>query len=142
MGGIPTAIDFDSWPRLDGIRVISGSSDRPGHPDVTCWLDLGLPFIDILASCDAAIIKPGYGLFVESACNGIPILYIPRDEWPETPAEVKWLERNAVGRCISEAQLRAGNISEAIGSLISAERRPIPIASGIAEIVDLISQRI
>ena len=53
------------------------------HPDAIASESFGLSFTDLLCSVDAVITKPGYGTFTEAACNGTPVIYQRRKNWPE-----------------------------------------------------------
>lgn len=117
MGGI----DY----RLSG-KALSGRDEwiwlvpegQGGRSDcVRTYADTGMPFLDLLASCDALITKPGYGAFVEAAAMSVPVLYLPRPDWPETPWLMQWLHAHARAMQIDEAQLQSGEIQEALGRL-------------------------
>jgi UDP:flavonoid glycosyltransferase YjiC (YdhE family) len=54
---------------------------------------------DVLASCDALITKPGYGTYAEAACHGVPVLSVPRGDWPEEPYLDAWLTQRVP--CVS-----------------------------------------
>ncbi len=55
--------------------------------EVDPWIaELRLSVMDVLGSRDAILGKPGYGTFAEAACNGKPVLYVSRGDWPEEPA--------------------------------------------------------
>lgn len=90
----------------------------------------GPSMLEALASCDAMITKPGYGSFAEAACHGIPVLYVPRDDWPETPALVDWLHQQVPAALIAPEQLARGEIVEPLESLLEqarlASRAPVP----------------
>jgi hypothetical protein len=93
---------------------------------------------DALGACDATIAKPGYGTFAEAACNGIPVLYVSRSDWPEEPPLTHWLADRAPLRQIGLPDLIAGRVDEPLAKLIAAPR-PAPTApTGIAEAADLI----
>ena len=71
----------------------SWARERPWTP-----IDAGgIPFIDLLASADAVITKPGYGIVSEVAALGVPTLLLTRGDWPEEPYLVDWLRDH--GRC-------------------------------------------
>src|ERR1043166_9110778 len=93
-GGIPTELPISRWPRLGDVRLVLGSSLDVLHPDVTAASSLNFPFIDLVRSCDALIGKAGYGLCMEAACSGIPMLLVSRQNWPGEPALRKWLSRH------------------------------------------------
>ena len=65
----------DAWTG-DGVRSADGT---------------GLPFIDLLASVDLVVSKPGYGIVTELAANGTPAILVSRGDWPEEPFLVSWL---------------------------------------------------
>jgi UDP:flavonoid glycosyltransferase YjiC (YdhE family) len=93
---------------------------------------------DVLASCDALITKPGYGTFAEAACNGIPVLYVPREDWPEEPHLVEWLAARVPSRAVSEQDLAAGRIAEPLRALLDAGLAPPVEPTGTDEAVELL----
>jgi hypothetical protein len=58
---------------------------------------LDWPFEDLIASVDAVLSKPGYGIVAELACNATPSILVTRGDWPEKPYLVSWIQQ--VGRC-------------------------------------------
>ena len=86
---------------------------------------LGLAFTDVLASADALLGKLGYGTVAECACNGIPMLYIPRPGWPEDACLAEWLREQ--GRCMPVAReaVTRGALREALEALWA---QPVPVA--------------
>jgi len=142
LGGIATPIDYPTWPRLGGWRLIVGSDDPPGHPEVTSWSQLHMPFIDILASADVLVTKPGYALFTEAVCNGKPLLYAPRDRWPETAAQVAWLMRHGRGEPIEEHALRAGAFLGVAERLRRLPPTPSPRPNGAWEVAEALLGRL
>jgi UDP:flavonoid glycosyltransferase YjiC (YdhE family) len=132
-GGIPMTIDMTRWPRLPHTRYLVEAAWRSTHPDAVTIQSLKMPFPDVLASCDVFIGKPGYGSFAEAACNGVPVLYLPRGDWPEEPYLVDWLQR--VGRCkaISRAQLVEGHFSTPINEVLALPQRGSVAPTGIEQ---------
>jgi hypothetical protein len=100
--------------------VLIGTGDRPGVPDV-------------LPCCDALITKPGYGTFAEAACNGIPVLYVPRGDWPEEPHLVEWLARQVPVQAMAADDLAAGRVEAPLQALFSAGITTPVAATGAAE---------
>lgn len=133
LGGVAFTIDVARWPRLEGVHVLAAMALQGTHPDVTDAETLQLSHIDLLASCDAVVTKPGYGTVTEAAINGVPMLFVSRDGWPEEPHLVEWLRRN--GRCDSmpHAALIDGNFSEPLESLLHRPRPEPPHPAGTAE---------
>ncbi len=94
---------------------------------------------DALASCDAVITKPGYGTFAEAACHGIPVLSVPRGDWPEEPHLHDWLAQQVPFRSLPLADFVAGRIAEPLATLLAAGPvKPVP-ATGVDEAVELLS---
>jgi len=119
LGGMDARLPIENWRDLSGLRLIVPAAWQAGHPCATAFEDLGMPFADAMASCDALIGKPGYGSFVEAACLGLPVLYLERPDWPEAPYLVRWLERQ--GRCapLRSPQIETGSIRPMLETLWS-----------------------
>ncbi len=140
LGGIPQSLDLDRWPRLPGIHWVTdqGATARErGHSNIA---SLGMSFPDLLCSCDAVVTKPGYGIFAETACNGIPVLYIRRPDWPEEPALVHWLGQHARALEISRGELESGDIGDALALLWSTPRPPPVAPLGIEQAAAYLEQ--
>ena len=108
MGGIAFEIPFSQWPEQQDICWILTQQVPPDRPDMISIDQIPLPFIDILASCDAVVIKPGYGMFVESIAHHKPMLFLARDDWPETPYLKDFADRFGQSREISAGELASG----------------------------------
>ena len=133
MGGMELRLPVEHWPCLPDIRWLVPQAWGVERDDMTASESLGLPFGDVLASCDAVLTKPGYGTFAEAACAGIPVLYVARHDWPEEPYLVGWLNQH--GRCVEvkREQLESGELD---GLLAQAWLKPEPPclhATGAAE---------
>jgi hypothetical protein len=122
-GGIPMPINMSRWPRLPRTRYIVEAGWQSRHPDALPIQSLDMPFTDVLASSDVFIGKPGYGSFTETACNGVPMLYVPRGDWPEEPYLVAWLERYARCLPLPRARLVDGDLAAAINAVLAL---PVP----------------
>jgi hypothetical protein len=139
LGGIAHHLPVDDWPRLPGVRWLVAGHWRCTHPDAIAWEGFGLDFNDLLCSADAVVTKPGYGTFAEAACNGIPLLFQRRDDWPEQEPLIAWL--CATSRCaeVSARQLVTGEIGEALHGLWARPAPAPPAATGAAEAAALIA---
>jgi hypothetical protein len=133
MGGVPTPLPLARWPRSEGMHWLVGGSDCPERPDMTPLDRPGMPYIDIVRSCDALITKPGYGGFAEAACNAIPVLYVEREGWPESPYLVTWLAQHARCLVLDRAALATGAVMARLGQLWVMPERPAVPPRGIAE---------
>lgn len=138
MGGIAFRLPVDSWPRIPGVRWVVLSSWQVNHPDVVELESLAMDFTDVLASCDALLTKPGYGSFAEAACNGVPVLYLDRKDWPEAPYLVEWLKRK--GRCmeVERVALERGAIAVQLEALWALPPTVPLEPAGIAQAADLL----
>lgn len=130
-GGIDLRLPVERWPAAAPIHWLvpcSWAVRRAGFSDLEA---LELPFTDVLRSCDALIGKPGYGTFAEAGCNGVPVLYLPRADWPESPYLVAWLERHGRARAIDPPALEGGEVLDALRALWARPAPPAPPPAGI-----------
>lgn len=142
LGGIPTPLDVSHWPRLpDLVYLLPQPTPTPSRPDVVNLQGTPLSFSDALAACDVLLTKPGYGAFTEAACAGIPVLYVSRGDWPETPALVEWLSQNTPCRNIDTTTLKTGEFKPELEQLLACKRpKPVP-AEGINQAVAILLDR-
>ena len=133
MGGIGFPLPVQDWPPVSGLTwLVPAELDVP-RGDVRCFDVPGLKFADLLASVDAVVTKPGYGTFVEAACGGIPILYLQRDDWPETSHLAAWLAVHARCALLTRERLLAGDFIETLQGLWRTPPPVVPAASGAGE---------
>lgn len=111
-----------------------------GNPNLHQLRDIPLPFSDVFASSDVAIAKPGYGTFVEAACLHKPVVYLPRNDWPEVDFLVPWLERYTNCLSITIPQLKDGSFLSECERLPVNSNRIKMVPSGNRETALLISQ--
>ena len=137
-GGIDHDLRVDHWPETPGIRWLLPQTWNIARPDMTAFEPLGFSFTDLLASVDAVLTKPGYGTFVEAACNRTAVLYQRRKNWPEQDCLIEWLKEN--GRCheIEASTLAGGHWRNAFEALWAQPAPPTPFPSGIAQAVALL----
>ena len=142
LGGIATRLPMESWPQIEGVRWLVQADWGVARPDVSTLESLGMDFTDVLASCDALLCKPGYGSFAEAACNGVPVLFVSRHDWPEEVCLVEWLAQH--GRCVEveRRHLESGNLREALATLFG-QPSPDPVAPyGIEQAADYLLRSI
>lgn len=133
LGGIKTAVTLDAWPRTEGVRWLAQADWNVHHPDALAWDQLGWSFIDVLRSADAFITKPGYCSFTEAACNGVPVLYVTYEDWPEEAGLVKWLPQHVPCAAITAEQFASGDFMNVLNQLMSAPRSRPPAPSGVEQ---------
>lgn len=96
-GGLPLDLSPSNWPNSPNIQWIFTRQKTPKHrTDMHTPETLGQNFIDVLASVDAVITKPGYVMFTEAALHGRPVLYIQRPDWPEQDSLIQWLNTKVI----------------------------------------------
>lgn len=132
LGGIPHRLPVADWPEMPGIVWLLPDAWELRGPGMFAFSDTGLGYPEMLASVDALITKPGYGSFVEAARARVPVLYLPRPDWPEASFLVEWLSRHANALEIAEADLLAGRIDEPMTRLWAMPDKTSPIADGAA----------
>ncbi len=128
LGGITHRVPVENWPRVPGVRWLVPEEWSCGHPDALAMESFGLCFTDLLCSVDAILTKPGYGTFTEAACNGTPVFYLLREEWPEQDCLIAWLHEQGTARAVGRQELAEGDWAEALKWLaeLSPLQRPRP----------------
>jgi hypothetical protein len=141
MGGIAHRLPVEQWPLLSGIRWLVAADWQCAHPDALPFETFGLSFTDLLCSVDAIVTKPGYGTFTEAACNGTPVLYQRREDWPEQECLIDWLGRHTRSLEIDPQQLQSGDLSAVLAELWRQESPQRPLPSGSETAAGIIATR-
>jgi len=139
MGGMNFQIALEKWSQIPGINWIVPAAIYIEREDVRSFAAVDIPFADVLASVDAVVTKPGYGIFTEAACSGIPILYLEREDWPETSPFADWLSINARSQNISRQQLEQGDFVDELFQLWNKPPPNAPSANGVDDALKLLS---
>jgi len=126
-------------PRLPGMRwLLPGGVAPTGRADLVGCAGLDLPFLDLLASCDILLTKVGYGSFVEAAARAMPVLYLDRPDWPETPYLTTWLHAHTRAIGLDAATLASPMIRQRLDALGSLAAMPAARADGAEHAAELI----
>ena len=139
-GGLPMSLDTAGWrlaPGWTAVALTDGVHETDAVRD-GARLD-GWPYIDLLASCDLLVAKPGYGTFAEAGFAARDTLVVPRGDWPEAPYLVDWLSRHARCAPIALAMLQAGRFEAAIAAIESQPLRAAADGDGAADIATRIA---
>ncbi|WP_407897436.1 hypothetical protein [Ferrigenium sp. UT5] len=142
LGGIASRLPLEGWPRIDGVSWLVQESWQVRHPDAIVLESLPLPFSDLLASCDALLCKPGYGSFVEAACSAVPVVYVNRADWPESPALIAWLQQHGTCREVSRTMLERGDLAGALHAVWRAPRREPIIPRGNDDVANWLAHHL
>lgn len=101
----------------------------------------GISFVDLVASVDVVLAKPGFGIVSDCLVHGCPLVFVPRPDF----AESEWLEP-AIQSQLPSARLsledfQRGNWLEALEKASSAPKTgPPPLDGGAVEIAQRIEQ--
>jgi hypothetical protein len=141
-GGVEKDYGAHAWPQSTGVRWLVPQRWRLARTDMHALEATGLPFTDLLRSVDAVLTKPGYGTFTEAACNGTPVLFARRDDWPEQDCLIDWLKANARCAEIGADAVASGQMHEALAALWQQAQRPLPHAGGAEQAAALIAEKL
>lgn len=117
-------------PRCDGVVWLAPRDwqGEAGRDDVADLAATGLPFSDLLASCDVLLTKSGYGSYVEGAASGVAVLHVERPDWPETPYLSRWLAQAARSLPVRESDFpRLGKMIKAV---LALPPKPVALVDG------------
>lgn len=142
MGGIAMRLPVERWPALPGVRWIIQADWQVSRPDVIALESLEMGFVDVLASSDALLCKPGYGSFTEAGCNGVPVLYAAREDWPEEPHLINWLESRGRCRRVQRQALESGEFGMDMHAWLSQPKPEAVKPLGVSQAVDYLQSRL
>jgi UDP:flavonoid glycosyltransferase YjiC (YdhE family) len=77
---------------------------------------------DLVNACDAIVCKAGYSTLAESYQAGIPVGYIPRPGFRESPIMADFVETHMHGLPVTEAELHDGSWLETLEKLLPLPR--------------------
>jgi len=115
---------------LSTTKVRQAPSKCEARADMFSFKQAGLSFLDLLASCDVLITKVGYGSFVEATAHAVPVLYIDRPDWPETPYLTTWLCENGNAAVIEECDLFSPRLESQLREIWEQPSKPAIHADG------------
>ena len=142
MGGVVSRLPIENWPRIEGVRYLIQGNWQVEHQDAIILDALPFSFSDLLASSDALLCKPGYGSFVEAASCGLPILYVSRQDWPESKALVEWLSQYGLSRNITPDAMNRGDFAIELEQLwTTASPAPI-VPTGARQVAHWIAEKL
>lgn len=138
LGGIQHRLPVTHWPRLAGVRWLVPDHWQAVRDDISAY-DNSIDFADLLACADALITKTGYGSFAEATCQGVPVLYLSRPNWPEEACLVEWMgEHNRCAR-ITPDEASSGSFAPRLEEIWAAGAPPQPAPAGISQACNFLS---
>ena len=93
-----------------------------------------VPFADVLASVDAVVSKPGFGIVSECVVNRKPLLYIDRPDFPEARILVEAIRKYLKQQEIPPVRLYRGELGDFLESLWDQPEPAMTMANGGAAI--------
>ena len=142
LGGIASDLPLSNWPRIPDTTWLFAHAVHTGRDDMVNCSRLATGFIDILASCDAVLTKPGYGTYAEAVCNAVPILTLARPDWPETAGMNNWARQYGRLQEFSQAAFAGGDFAAALQTLWQQPVMAPPAPTGIAQAVEQLVMRL
>ncbi|MDG3086062.1 hypothetical protein P7F88_08115 [Vibrio hannami] len=122
LGGIPMPIELPQLPELEGWHWLVDQKTPENRTDMRHIADLSLSFLQLLASSDVIITKPGYGSYCEIAAlakhKQVRVLSLVRPDWPETPYLNAFLRARVPFMEIELADLEGDKLTELIDELL------------------------
>jgi len=158
MGGMAYPLNLDNWPsQIDNqalhylvpeeivtppVAVTSENSRDTDEQTINTISNeqTGLTYSELVASVDLIITKPGYGMFVEAAAAGVPVLYVERPGWPEAEALTSWLRSVAHCAEISSETLQQGLFGQQLTELLNKGPYPAVPPSGNLQAAELLQR--
>jgi L-arabinokinase len=74
----------------------------------------GLSFLDVVGGADVIVTKPGYGIVTDAIAAGTRLVYTERGDFPEYEVMVGEMPRYLPTAHVSNEDLRAGRLDEAV----------------------------
>lgn len=138
MDGFPFPIEF---PELAGIFwILPDKLYQPG-PDRLSYSDLGhMAYIDIIASADVLVMKPGYGLIVEAVANGVRIASVERNHWVDVASLHQWAQENGEITILKTTDFKTGRWTEKLQILLNTPAPPAKTFTGAQDAAQMIKQ--
>jgi len=128
-GGISSALSlpFDHVDTGDDWHfIVLGDFSSFPHPyennDKVTFLSNQAFVPDIVNAVDVVIGKLGYGSVSECVANNTPMVFVPREFWPEEPYMRATIEQEGMGVCLPKSHFLKGKWRDALERAIGRER--------------------
>jgi hypothetical protein len=124
-------LDAVAWARLEQFAEweFFGIHPLPCQPsNFHLFSKEQFSYQEMSASMDCLVAKLGYGVYAECLLNGLPLLYLPREDFAEYPVLAGGIREWGGGVCLSSEAFHRLDWATALASL-SAKPRPAPRAN-------------
>lgn len=128
-----TSLDWspDALKRVRALRDWEFFTVRPlawSGPNLHALNRREVAYSDALASCDAVLTKPGFGVLAECAVNDKPMIYVERSDFREYPVLEAAVRRHFRHVHLPADRLYRGELRAALEAIESAPpaREPVP----------------
>jgi glycosyl transferase family 1 len=125
------------WKTLERLRdyhfIGTGKGPRR-EGNVSVLPEMQRDYCDLLRAADVIIAKPGYGIVADIIAHQVPVLYLERDDFPESPYLVQALNKLATAEFLPVHDLLSGNIEPQLARLLTRDRHWPAIALNGAQI--------
>jgi L-arabinokinase len=91
-------------------------------------------YCDLLRAADVIIAKPGYGIVADIIAHQVPVLYVERDDFPESHYLVQALNEFATAEFLPLDDLLSGSIEPQLVRLLTRDRHWPAVALNGAQI--------
>ena len=140
-GGVPGAQPWlaELRRRPDITFVVTGA-DRSGRAGNLLRIQADAPLYlpDLLLAGDAVVAKLGYSTVTESWRAGLPLLRIPRRQWPEGEVLSAWAAAHVAGMELDEPAFQGGAWVDRVDELLALPRAAARERAGQEDVADAI----
>lgn len=128
-----------AWPEYLFVATeLELALDRP-IPNVRLVPTVQENYNDLIAASDVVVTKPGFGTLATCLAEGIPVLYVDRDQFLEYDVLVAGLHAHGQARHIPRPDLLAGRLGPHLDALL---RQPAPVGRPAADGAGVIADRL
>jgi len=124
---------FARTPEITFVTTLTSPAELP--PNMVCCDPDVRHYETIIAACDVAIVKPGYGIISDCIANRVPMIFATRPSFPEEQSLIEGLQKLAPATFISHDELFSGDVATAIGRVIEDNSSWQPVRLDGADVV-------
>ncbi len=133
LGGIPSnSIPTERLcqePRFHWLLNVPLPDLHPGHlhdvDEFPHW-----PFADLIASADAIVSKPGYGMAISAVAHDRPFLFSRRGHFPDEPFIAAYLQNHGRAIELDRTHFQTGDWYQPLQTLLSQPPKKTPSVDG------------